>query len=59
MDEELEEVVQLVREGIDGAGLGLRDVILEGQRLVRFVARREGYVLQIAVVVGDLKKMHR
>jgi hypothetical protein len=54
VDEELEKVVEFVREGIDGAGLGLRRGEGEGEREEGFVAGCEGNVLEVAETVCDL-----
>lgn len=54
MDEELEQVVEFVRQGLDGAGLRLRRGEGEGQREQRLVAGCEGDVLEVAEAVCDL-----
>jgi hypothetical protein len=54
VDEELEKVVEFVREGIDGAGLGLGRGEGEGEREEGLVAGCEGNVLEVAETVGDL-----
>ena len=54
MDEELYEVVELVGEFVDGAGLGLGGSIWKREGRLCFVARGKGDVLQVAVGVGDM-----
>ena len=54
MNEKLEEVVELIWKDIDGTNLRLRYSIRERQRKRSFVASWEGYVLQVAVGVGDM-----
>lgn len=54
MDEELEEVVEFVGEGIDGTRLGLGRGEGEGEREEGLVAGCEGNVLEVAETVCDL-----
>jgi hypothetical protein len=54
VDEELEKVVEFVREGIDGAGLGLGRGEGEGEREKGLVAGCEGNILEVAETVCDL-----
>jgi hypothetical protein len=54
MHEELENMVEFIREGVDGTCLCSRDVVLEGERLGGLIADYEGDVLEVSMVVGDL-----
>jgi hypothetical protein len=54
MDEEFEEVVEFVGEGVDGAGLGLGSRKGEGEGEQGLVAGCEGDVLEVAEAVCDL-----
>jgi hypothetical protein len=51
---ELEEVVELVGEGGNGAGYCFGDAVVQGQRASCLVASVEGHILEFAETVGDL-----
>lgn len=54
MDVELEEVVHLIGEGVDGACYCFRYAVVERERAGGFVAGHEGDVLEFAEIVSDL-----
>ena len=54
MDEKFEEVVELVREGVESAGLGLWRGEREGKWLESLIAGCERDVLEVTETVCDL-----
>ena len=52
VDKELDQVVELVGEFVDGASLGFGVRVREREGRLCLVARREGNVLQVAMGVG-------
>lgn len=54
MDVELEEMVHLIGEGVDGACYCFGDAVVEGERAGGFVAGHEGDVLELAEIISDL-----
>jgi hypothetical protein len=52
--EELENMIELIGEGVDGTCLCSRDVVLEGERLAGLIADYEGDVLKVSMFIGDL-----
>lgn len=55
MDVELEQMVQLIGKGVDGACYCFRDAVVEGEGAGGFVAGHEGDVLEFSEIVSDLK----
>ena len=54
VNEELEEMVRFVRQGVDGASEGLRYAVAEREDRGGFVADGKGDVLQVAMGVRDV-----
>lgn len=54
MDVELEEMVELIGEGVDGACYRFGDAVVKRERAGGFIAGHEGDVLQFAETVSDL-----
>lgn len=54
MDVKLEEMVQLIGEGVDGACYCFGDAVVEGERAGGFVAGHEGDVLEFTEIISDL-----
>jgi hypothetical protein len=55
VDIELEKMVQLIGEGVDGACYRFGDAVVERERAGGFVAGHEGDILEFAETVSDLE----